>query len=339
MGLANLMGGEEVFANKLNFAFASAEPTNFIADYGDGYVSLRQPAGPVDGARVQLRRLPVADPALGPAGEGEDLRGDVDDRRLRALRRGPGPDGRDQRADGDRPVRGDRRRARAPGLRHHLAGLRQGDDRARPRLLPRPQVHDRHPRQQPRERVHPARPARRAAARRRLVPPRPAGRRRAARPVARQPAEQALGRRRSCRRRSRRPRAASRSTRRRSTISGPDRVEVPYGTADFDVAFTPENTSLKEAFWTVTEPDGSPTDKATITSAGLLTVNHRSGRVLVTATAADSGRVTATQPVDLDLDVGLPARQRGALAGRRGDRVVGVLDRLPGTEGARRVRA
>ena len=88
-------------------------------------------------------------------------------------------------------------------------------------------------------------------------------------------------------------------------ISGPDRVEVPYGTAHFDVAFTPENTSLKEAFWTVTEPDGSPTDKATITSAGLLTVNHRSGRVLVTATAADSGRVTATQPVDLDLDVGL----------------------------------
>ena len=39
MGLANLMGGEEVYANKLNFAFESAKDTNFIADYGDGYVS------------------------------------------------------------------------------------------------------------------------------------------------------------------------------------------------------------------------------------------------------------------------------------------------------------
>ena len=39
MGLANLMGGEEAYANKLNFAFNSAEPSNFIADYGDGYVS------------------------------------------------------------------------------------------------------------------------------------------------------------------------------------------------------------------------------------------------------------------------------------------------------------
>ena len=39
MGLANLMGGEEVYANKLNFAFESAAATNFIADYGDGYVS------------------------------------------------------------------------------------------------------------------------------------------------------------------------------------------------------------------------------------------------------------------------------------------------------------
>ena len=69
--------------------------------------------------------------------------------------------------------------------------------------------------------------------------------------------------------------------------------------------FTPSNTSLKEAFWTVTEPDGSPTDKATITNGGKLTVNHRAGAVKITATAADSGRVSASKLVQLDLDVAL----------------------------------
>jgi predicted alpha-1,2-mannosidase len=88
-------------------------------------------------------------------------------------------------------------------------------------------------------------------------------------------------------------------------ISGPDRVEVPYQSVDFDAEFTPEDASLKEAFWSVTEPDGSPTDKAEITNAGVLTVNHRSGPVLVTATAADSGRVIASKAVRLDLDTSL----------------------------------
>ena len=69
--------------------------------------------------------------------------------------------------------------------------------------------------------------------------------------------------------------------------------------------FTPSDTSLKEAFWTVTEPDGSPTDKATITNSGKLTVNHRAGAVKITATAADSGRVSTSKLVQLDLDVAL----------------------------------
>ena len=39
MGLANLMGGEQAYADKLNYAFRRAEPANFIGSYGQGYVS------------------------------------------------------------------------------------------------------------------------------------------------------------------------------------------------------------------------------------------------------------------------------------------------------------
>ena len=80
---------------------------------------------------------------------------------------------------------------------------------------------------------------------------------------------------------------------------------MPYESVDYTAAFTPENTSLKEAYWTVTEPDGSPTDRATVSNGGELTVNRFSGPVKVTATAADSGRVSASKLVQLDLDVSL----------------------------------
>ena len=81
---------------------------------------------------------------------------------------------------------------------------------------------------------------------------------------------------------------------------------MPYGTTDYHATFTPDDTSLKEALWSVTEPDGSPTDKATISrGGGTLTVNRLSGKVRITATAADSGRVMASKIVDLDLDVSL----------------------------------
>ena len=39
MGLANLMGGEEVYADKLNFAFERPRGPTSSADYGEGYVS------------------------------------------------------------------------------------------------------------------------------------------------------------------------------------------------------------------------------------------------------------------------------------------------------------
>ena len=39
MGLANLMGGEGAYADKLDYAFRRAEESNFIGGYGQGYVS------------------------------------------------------------------------------------------------------------------------------------------------------------------------------------------------------------------------------------------------------------------------------------------------------------
>ena len=94
MGLANLLGGEEVYADKLNFAFESAKDSNFIADYGDGYISYGNQPGLEMAHLFNYVGYPWLTPVLGAAGQGEDLRRDLDDRRLRALRRGPGPDGR-----------------------------------------------------------------------------------------------------------------------------------------------------------------------------------------------------------------------------------------------------
>ena len=94
-------------------------------------------------------------------------------------------------------------------------------------------------------------------------------------------------------------------------VAGPERIEVPYGTAQFSASFTPEDTTLKHVYWTVTEPDGSPTDKAEIDGEGLLKVKHLDGQVLVTATAADASGVKGSQLVTLDLD---PALLRGNAA-------------------------
>lgn len=88
-------------------------------------------------------------------------------------------------------------------------------------------------------------------------------------------------------------------------VLGPDLVEQPYGSVTFTAALTPEPTSLKEVVWSVTEPDGSPTDKAAISPEGRLTVNHRDGDVLVTATAADGGGARGSKLVRIALDPGL----------------------------------
>lgn len=86
------------------------------------------------------------------------------------------------------------------------------------------------------------------------------------------------------------------------TITGPEVVEEPYGTVQYGAEFVPENTSYKRAEWSVTEPDGSPTNKATIDYFGALTVNDQDGDVLITARAADDGGATTSRVVSIDLD-------------------------------------
>lgn len=85
-------------------------------------------------------------------------------------------------------------------------------------------------------------------------------------------------------------------------VSGEAKLDEPYGKSPFKAAVTPDDATLKEVFWSVTEPDGSPTKKAEIDSDGTLTVNHRDGRVRVTAASADSGDATGSQLVDIALD-------------------------------------
>ncbi|MBE1606529.1 DUF7402 domain-containing protein [Actinopolymorpha pittospori] len=90
----------------------------------------------------------------------------------------------------------------------------------------------------------------------------------------------------------------------RIQVHGPELIEEPYGTARFTATFAPRN-SLHQATWSVTEPDGSPTDRAVIDDEGTLTVNHRDGDVLVTATAADGAGARASMRVHLELDKAL----------------------------------
>ena len=78
-------------------------------------------------------------------------------------------------------------------------------------------------------------------------------------------------------------------------------------------AVTPADTSYKRADWKITEPDGSPTTKATIDYDGVLTVNDEEGEVLVTATAADGHGATARKRLTIDLDPG-PLRGNAARA-------------------------
>lgn len=89
-------------------------------------------------------------------------------------------------------------------------------------------------------------------------------------------------------------------------VTGQDQIATPYGSTTYTAEVHPDDTLLNEVFWSVTEPDGSETAKATIDPfSGVLTVNHREGEVLVTATAADSGKATSTKRVDIALDLDL----------------------------------
>ena len=85
-------------------------------------------------------------------------------------------------------------------------------------------------------------------------------------------------------------------------IVGPEVVREPYSTVQLDAEFTPAGTSYQRAEWSVTEPDGSPTEKAEIDYFGALTVNDQEGDVRVTARAADGGGATTSEIVTIDLD-------------------------------------
>jgi predicted alpha-1,2-mannosidase len=86
------------------------------------------------------------------------------------------------------------------------------------------------------------------------------------------------------------------------SIDAPDVIREPYASVALKARFEPQDTSYKRADWTVSELDGSPTQKATISYEGVLTVNDREGKVLVTATAADGRGATTGKVITIDPD-------------------------------------
>jgi predicted alpha-1,2-mannosidase len=95
------------------------------------------------------------------------------------------------------------------------------------------------------------------------------------------------------------------------TIEGPDRIAEPYGTTRYSAELAPADTSYRKVRWSVTDPDGSPTDKATIDDQGVMTVDDRDGQVVITAVAADDHAARAQRTVTIALD---PALLRGNAA-------------------------
>jgi hypothetical protein len=293
MGLANLMGGEEVYANKLNFAFESAKASNFIADYGDGYISYGNQPGLEDAHLFNYVGYPwltqywvrqvkektygatTTTDGYGHFDEDQGQMGGMSALMAMGLFEVTGGGLSRPVYDITSPIFREVRIGRDVRIVTH--GELTDPYIQRARLNGRPldnawlyadQLHGRldlwlGPEPNKQWGVAELPPSETAS-------------------EHRQPVDATA-----------------------IAISGPDAVRVPYETVDFDATFTPENASLKEAYWTVTEPDGSPTDKATITNGGELTVRALSGPVKVTATAADSGHVSASTIVALDLDVSL----------------------------------
>ena len=80
-------------------------------------------------------------------------------------------------------------------------------------------------------------------------------------------------------------------------------IDEPNATAKYTAAFTPSNTTYQDVEWSVTDPDGAPTEVADIGADGVLRANTRSGQVLVTAKNTDGGpEVRGTKLVTIDID-------------------------------------
>jgi hypothetical protein len=86
-------------------------------------------------------------------------------------------------------------------------------------------------------------------------------------------------------------------------IAGPEVIREPDTAVAYRAELTPAGASADGLRWTVTEPDGSPTDLAAIDDRGVLTVNRRSGDVRITASSGDG--VRATLPVTIAIDPAL----------------------------------
>ena len=94
MGLATCSAARRSTPRSSTSRSGAPRTSTFIADYGDGYVSYGNQAGLEMAHLFNYVGYPWLSPALGAAGQGARLQRDLDDRRLRAPRRGPGPDGR-----------------------------------------------------------------------------------------------------------------------------------------------------------------------------------------------------------------------------------------------------
>jgi hypothetical protein len=304
MGLANLMGGEEAYANKLNFAFASAQKSNFIADYGDGYVSYGNQPGLEDAHMFNYVGYPwltqhwvrqVKEQTYGGTSttdgyghfdEDQGQMGGMSVLMAIGLFEVTGGGLEHPLYDITSPIfdkvtitlnRKYYKGSKFEIVTHGASEENQYIQRAELDDRPLDNAWFRHDQLADGGTLQlwlGDKPNKQWGTK--VLPPSES--------------------------------ASEHRTPVHATsieISGPDTVKVPYDTVDYDAAFQPEDTSLEEAFWKVTEPDGSPTDKAEIDNSGRLTVNRRSGQVRITATAADNGGATASKLVDLDLDPGL----------------------------------
>jgi hypothetical protein len=89
------------------------------------------------------------------------------------------------------------------------------------------------------------------------------------------------------------------------SVSGEDgatTITTDNGTLQMNAEVSPSDASNKSVTWSVTETDGSATDKATISSTGLLTA-VKNGTVKVTATAQDGSGVTGSIEITISNQV------------------------------------
>lgn len=99
-----------------------------------------------------------------------------------------------------------------------------------------------------------------------------------------------------------------------SGAGGASAIALKNGTLQMSAAVLPVDTTDQTVTWSVVNPDNSPTDKATISSSGLLTA-YKNGQVKVVATANDSTGVVGIRLIDISWQVLTPPVITTASAG------------------------